>query len=332
MDYLSISEFQIELKKLMCKIEKNNIPTASEEMIKIAIEAREEIDSNEGFEFEFETGAESTFTSVTKRKKLRTLEKIREMIRNSLPPDGLVEGEVAMMPFSEQFEGFTEHNVLHVDSFLYPNDEIIDEYCERGLLSRTYCSKCGSKETKELNYISHSISDVQADFVFSHVLTEDLSTKCIIDVGSRIGVILYYGWLFTDSVNIIGIEFNKYFVDLQQKILKKFKMNQRVNVICADVKDKSEILRSGDVIILNNVFEAFIEKSLQKDIWKFVFTNLKSGATVITIPSIEQSLISIEAKDIDWKNYLIEEKIEIPPNIEDDDKFEIEALHCYTVK
>lgn len=37
-------------------------------------------------------------------------------------------------------------------------------------------------------------------------------------------------FLFTDCQNVIGIEFNKYFVDIQQTVAKKFKMTQRVNV------------------------------------------------------------------------------------------------------
>lgn len=42
------------------------------------------------------------------------------------------------------------------------------------------------------DYISHSISDVQARFIFDHILPSDLSHATILDVGSRLGVLLYY--------------------------------------------------------------------------------------------------------------------------------------------
>jgi len=330
---LSVEAFAEEVKKLLSKIPKNEIPTASEELIKMAIAAREETQNGE-FEFEFDVGGDSKYTSVAKRKKLRTLDKIRDMLRDTLPPDGLAKGEKVNMPFGQEFEGFTEENTMHVDSFLYPNEDAIDEYCEKGVLSRNYCTKCGSRDCKELNFLSHSITDTQADFIFSNLLTDDLKDKIIIDVGSRIGVLLYNSFLFTDCKNIIGIEFNKYFVDIQQSVSKKFKMTQRVNVIYSDVRDKAEILKSGDVIFLNNVFEAFVVRESQKDIWKFVLNSLKPGAILITIPSIQQSFADIElhSEEFDWNKYLEEKKVEIPATYDEDEKYDIDALHCYQVK
>lgn len=55
-----------------------------------------------------------------------------------------------------QFEGFTLENTLHVDSFLYPDDSVIDEYCDQGLLARDYCAKCGGREIAPLSMLGTS--------------------------------------------------------------------------------------------------------------------------------------------------------------------------------
>jgi hypothetical protein len=111
-EYLSVEDFNVELKKLLSKIRKDDIAIASEDMIKIAVEAREDLEegglfifististNSQGcFEFELESG-DTTYTSVAKRKKLHTLNKIRDFIRETLPSDGLAEGEKVLMPF-----------------------------------------------------------------------------------------------------------------------------------------------------------------------------------------------------------------------------------------
>ena len=40
---------------------------------------------------------------------------------------------------------------MHVDGFLYENDDIIDELCDEGKMARNYCSECGSHKTKPLS-------------------------------------------------------------------------------------------------------------------------------------------------------------------------------------
>ena len=41
---------------------------------------------------------------------------------------------------------------IHVDAFLYDED-VIDELCDEGKMSRNYCTQCGSRDVKPLSKI-----------------------------------------------------------------------------------------------------------------------------------------------------------------------------------
>lgn len=103
-----------------------------------------------------------------------------------------------------------------MDSFLYDDDEV-EQLVEEGKLSRALCIDCGSMNTKMLSkgtrtcvvffsfflhstlggflqllldFVSHSASIPQLLFLFTKALP-DLSGKHLVDVGSRIGAVLF---------------------------------------------------------------------------------------------------------------------------------------------
>lgn len=68
-----------------------------------------------------------------------------------------------------------------------------------------------------------------------------MKSKCMVDVGSRLGVALYYvrsfsalrlillqGYFFSNLASIVGVEYNPYFANIQKQIIKKYKMESRV--------------------------------------------------------------------------------------------------------
>lgn len=48
-------------------------------------------------------------------------------------------------------DGMNATNTLHVDSFLYPNEEDVDSLCESLEISRNHCLNCGSWKTAPLS-------------------------------------------------------------------------------------------------------------------------------------------------------------------------------------
>ncbi|KAF9128771.1 hypothetical protein BGW39_004763, partial [Mortierella sp. 14UC] len=114
--------------------------------------------------------------------KIFRLNKIIQDLRERLPVNAEAPSEQITIPSSEEFAGYTKDNVVHVDGFLYTEDDV-DELCDQGKLSRNYCQKCGSKDTKPLNFISHSASVVQLQFLFQVLLKDKCKGKVVLDVG-----------------------------------------------------------------------------------------------------------------------------------------------------
>lgn len=113
------------------------------------------------------------------------LKNIADDLRSCLPQEAVLCSEqLALQKIRQQPEP-----TVHVDAFLYDED-VIDSLCEEGKMSRNYCTACGSHQTAPLGFISHSFSLEELKFIYQHVLP-DLSGKVLVDIGSRLGTVLY---------------------------------------------------------------------------------------------------------------------------------------------
>lgn len=111
------------------------------------------------------------------------------------------------------------------------------------------------------------------------------------DVGSRLGPVLWMGYLFSHASKLIGIELNKTFAELAQQIVTTNKFADRVSIVNDNVLNQGEVLKTADVVVLNNVFEWFSDHQELKKLWDFVSSAIsKKGCIVVTCPSIEESL------------------------------------------
>ncbi|XP_062252930.1 uncharacterized protein zgc:109986 isoform X2 [Platichthys flesus] len=211
------------------------------------------------------------------------LRSIADDLRTSLPPD-------AMLPSEMQQRA---RPTVHVDAFLY-EDEQVDALCEEGTMSRTFCLACGSQRTAPLDFISHSFSVSELQFLFQNVLP-DLSGRTLVDVGSRLGAVLYGGHVYSSASRLIGLELSEDFVRLQNDMLQKYKLNDRVQVHQADVCTQDVLLQNTDVLVMNNVFEYFMEPSEQIKAWRYIMKNLvKTGSLLVTVPSLQESLAALQ--------------------------------------
>ncbi|KAF8944187.1 hypothetical protein BGZ47_004548 [Haplosporangium gracile] len=224
--------------------------------------------------------------------KIFRLNKIIQDLRERLPVNAEAPSEQVTIPSSDEFAGYTKDNVVHVDGFLYTEDDV-DELCDEGKLSRNYCQKCGSKNTKPLNFISHSASVLQLQFLFQVLLKGERSQdKVILDVGSRLGAVLYAGHLFTEAKKLIGVEMNEYFCKLQTEMVRKHRLQDRIEIVHDNLLNRANLLEKADIVIMNNVFQFFSPFDVQQQLWKFLHTHLKSrkGALLITVPSLQEQL------------------------------------------
>lgn len=263
------------------------------------------------------------------------LQSIQEDLRESLPITASTETEVVLCPKVGPNADCDPRTTLHVDAFLYDED-VVDELCDEGKMSRNYCTQCGSRDVKPLTFITHSASVPQIKYIFKHLLV-DLRNKKVLDVGSRTGAILYGAYLFSEATQIIGVEIDTTFCQLQQKVLEKYSMKDRIQVIHRDVLLCEETLRSADVVILNNVFEFFMPPDLQIKIWRFLSQVLrKAGQIIITNPSIEESLADLQTF-IDLPSWLTSVDITgrrdaaLTSLFKSQDDSDLDDIHMYTV-
>jgi precorrin-6B methylase 2 len=147
-----------------------------------------------------------------------------------------------------------------------------------------------------LDYFSNSLSTSELEIIFGEKALgaqfDSLKGKKIVDIGSRIGAVLYYAHIFTEASEIIGVESDAYFTKLSQDIVKKQKMQDRVKVVNADIFNQAALVKESDIVIMHNIFEMFYEQEKQQALWNRVKKELlvKSGQIVITNPSLEESL------------------------------------------
>nr|XP_013795954.1 PREDICTED: uncharacterized protein LOC106482838 isoform X3 [Apteryx mantelli mantelli] len=183
--------------------------------------------------------------------------------------------------------------MIHVDAFLY-DDDFVDSLCEEGKMSRNYCTECGSYKTASLEFISHSFSLMELKFLYQHVLP-DLTGKVVVDVGSRLGAVLFA-------------------------------------VVHADICTQASLLQKADVVVMNNVFEYFLDRLEQARAWEFIACNVrKRGLLLITVPSLKESLSKLQT-DIQLSQWVEEIQLNYDVYLEKEvDREALEQIHLYKI-
>ncbi|KAJ3092753.1 hypothetical protein HK102_003322 [Quaeritorhiza haematococci] len=199
---------------------------------------------------------------------------VREYLKAQTVPitAGAPDEEIVFPSWSESFATYSDENTVCVDGFLYDEDDI-DDLVEEGKFSRNRCIKY---------FISHSATPHQLEWLFSVGLRDSISEDTVIlDVGSRLGAVLYMAYLYTPSRNIIGLELSQYFSNLTISTAAHFSMSDRIQVIQGDVQSDlgSTWLRKANVIVLHNVFQFFSkgEKEKVQNIWRFLKKEILEG-------------------------------------------------------
>ncbi|KAI5186472.1 uncharacterized protein LOC118910322 isoform X2 [Manis pentadactyla] len=254
------------------------------------------------------------------------LKNIAEDLRNCLPLETMLSSEhLALQKIRQQPEP-----TVHVDAFLYDED-FIDTLCEEGKMSRNYCMVCGSHQTAPLGFISHSFSLMELKFIYYHVLP-DLSGKVLVDVGSRLGTVLYGGYLYSSALQLYGVELNGDFCQLQEMVIKKYKFTDRIKVLHADICTQGSLLQNADIIIMNNVFEYFLDEAEQARAWEYISHNVrKPGSLLVTVPNLEDSLSRLQV-NIQLSAWVEEVALNYDVYQEKDiDREALEQIHLYKI-
>jgi len=231
----------------------------------------------------------------------------------------------------------TKENTIFVDAFLYDaaaEEAMVDE----GILPTAFCNVCGSKDTQNFTYITHSCSKDVLEIIFTSLLPELPPDAVVLDVGSRLGAVIYGAYLFTPAKYIVGLEMNSELCQLQSQVCQKFAMTDRVQIECSEMTTRADLFVSADVVILNNVFEFFVseEGGAREGMWTFLRTAMRPGTLIVSSPAIEKSLSTINT-GIDVESWLEELPPSRPvsascPSAEKKTEDQSAEFHLYRVK
>lgn len=81
---------------------------------------------------------------------------------------------------------------------------------------------------------------------------------------------------------------NEEYCNLQNNIIHKYKMDNRISVLHNRIEKIPEIIKESDIIIMNNPFEFYLSEAAQIDIWIYLKATIKQGTILITRPSMER--------------------------------------------
>ncbi|XP_011310923.1 uncharacterized protein [Fopius arisanus] len=261
------------------------------------------------------------------------LRKIVEEIRDKIPLNAILPSENIQLPTKGPNDDCDPKITVHVDGFLYEDDDI-EDLVKEGKMSRNYCKDCGSKNTSPLIFISHSASRDELYLIFNTLLPT-LDGKILLDVGSRLGAVLYGAYVYSDAEKIIGVEMNKDLCDLQNEVIRKHKMDKRIEIINKRIEDTGDLVRVADVVVLNNVFEFYLSEEEQTSVWKFLRDNIKKGAFIVSRPSISSSLSSLNTGiDVDQWIKPVDSEIDQPVNYFAEETERVDdsmKIFCYNV-
>jgi len=175
-----------------------------------------------------------------------------------------------------------------VDSFLYP-DDLLDDWCDEGEFSRTYCKKYPDEKIESFNFMSDSFSIEELSYLFGSGVLGKTEGKQLLDIGSRFGACIYAASLYSSFKKIVGVEVDESMVKICQKLKVPGEFKTADIRTCA-----SEVVQESDVIIMNNVFEYFMEAKDELDCWQTIFEFSKKGQLFVMVPGLEDTFERLE--------------------------------------
>jgi hypothetical protein len=220
-----------------------------------------------------------------KRKRLTEMALFSRSLQSN--QEAIASTETIQAP-ANSTDGLNFQNTAHVDAFLFDESDV-EEMTASGKIATHFCRQCGSKNVDEIELITHSCARDDLEFIFDAVLP-DLTGKVLLDIGSRIGAVLFGAHIFSSPSNIIGIEMNGELCHIAQKTAQQFQMLDRIQIIHGELSTRLDLVTSADVIVLNNVFDWFAPVDIQVKLWQMLRQHVKSGSLMLTIPSIPESL------------------------------------------
>lgn len=119
---------------------------------------------------------------------------------------------------------------------------------------------------------------------------------------------------------------------MQREIVMKYGFQDRIEIIDSSIEQRTDLLASADIIVLNNVFEFFMEPNEQIKMWKLIFERVKKKALLVTCPALDVTMESLPDVGIDMDKWV--QELDVfnmdAPDMPTDDP-ELKMIHLYEV-
>lgn len=222
------------------------------------------------------------------------LKRIATWLRAQLPTQAVMGSEELVFSRTGEFTEFTEDNTVSVDGFLY-DDGDVERLTASGQLPSHHCTSCGSRKVVPLNFVSHSLSIPELEFVFLHsplATLVDPHVATLVDVGSRLGAVLFGAAHFAGFQRCIGVEINSELCEVQRAAIAALcaGCDTRFEVVCDDIMNQPHTLAAADALVLHNAFQFFSSPERSATIWRFVARHTKPGCVIVSSPSLQEQL------------------------------------------
>lgn len=75
-------------------------------------------------------------------------------------------------------------------------------------------------------------------------------------------------------------------------------LQDRIEIIDSSIEQRSDLLATADIIVLNNVFEFFMDPKEQAKMWKLIHEHVKKKALLVTCPALDVTMESLPVSSL----------------------------------
>jgi len=108
-----------------------------------------------------------------------------------------------------------------------------------------------------------------------------------VDIGSRLGNMLYLGLLHTSCQRWIGVEMDAFFVGLSRKITRMFGLSDHVRIVEDDIANRSSLLHHAKLVAFFNSFELHVSRERHRQLLRYLTDTVSQrDQYLLTCPSL----------------------------------------------
>lgn len=135
---------------------------------------------------------------------------------------------------------------------------------------------------------------------------------------------LFQAYYLSNASNIVGIELNKDFCELQEMMFGEFSMDpNRIKTIHSDAMERHDVIENSNILVIN-VLDFFVDVVKHKEMWYFFKKYIKKGSYLVCNRSMADTLSSLDIFE-EFMNWL---SICKPSQLENEVLFDIEDTDC----